>query len=62
MTLPSCNEGPSLNPMSFTDAQGMVVLERLRYQRETGMSLIIMCLKSVRESKFSFEEHCPNMN
>ncbi|KAE9416512.1 hypothetical protein Angca_002576 [Angiostrongylus cantonensis] len=31
----SC-EGTGLNPMSFTDQHGSVVLERMRYQRETG--------------------------
>ncbi|CAJ0603520.1 unnamed protein product [Cylicocyclus nassatus] len=34
--LAASSEGTGLNPMSFTDQHGSVVLERMRYQRETG--------------------------
>ncbi|WKY06237.1 hypothetical protein Q1695_006437 [Nippostrongylus brasiliensis] len=34
--LAASSEGAGLNPMSFTDQHGSVVLERMRYQRETG--------------------------
>ncbi|GMR48328.1 hypothetical protein PMAYCL1PPCAC_18523 [Pristionchus mayeri] len=53
MILPSCNEGPSLNPMSFTDAQGVVLLERLRYQRETGR----FCDAVLRVAGHTFAAH-----
>lgn len=38
VTLPTCTQDgtASLNPMSFTDQQGNIILERLRYQRDTG--------------------------
>lgn len=39
MTLAVSCESGSLNPMSFTDQHGAVLLERMRYQRETGWSL-----------------------
>lgn len=37
-TLSACAQdgNGSLNPMSFTDQLGNVILERLRYQRDTG--------------------------
>lgn len=37
-TLSTCAQdgNGSLNPMSFTDQHGNIVLERLRYQRDTG--------------------------
>ncbi|GMT25061.1 hypothetical protein PFISCL1PPCAC_16358 [Pristionchus fissidentatus] len=53
MILPSCNEGNSLNPISFTDGHGAVILERLRYQRETGR----FCDATLRVGTLNFSAH-----
>lgn len=47
----SQNGSGGLNPMSFTDPHGNVLLERLRYQRDTGRFCDVYLI--VKDRRFS---------
>uniref|UniRef100_A0A915B6E5 EOR-1 n=1 Tax=Parascaris univalens TaxID=6257 RepID=A0A915B6E5_PARUN len=52
-TLSTCSHdgSASLNPMSFTDQHGSIILERLRYQRDTGRFCDVYLV--VKDRRFS---------
>ncbi|KHN80126.1 Zinc finger protein [Toxocara canis] len=52
-TLSTCSQdgSGSLNPMSFTDQHGSILLERLRYQRDTGRFCDVYLV--VKDRRFS---------